>query len=45
MIPYEIELPPSGKKVSFNLMDYEDFTIPYITDTTPNSTTGRQLPT
>ena len=34
---YEIELPPSGKKVSFNLLDDEYFTIPYITDTIPNS--------
>ena len=32
MITYEIELSPSGKKVGFNLLDYEDFKIPYITD-------------
>ena len=36
IIKYEIELPPSGKKISFNLLDDKDFTIPYITDTTPN---------
>ena len=34
---YEIELPPSRKIVGFNLLDDEDFTIPYITGTTPNS--------
>ena len=36
MITYEIELPPSEKKVVFNLLDDEDFTIPHITDTVPN---------
>ena len=41
---YEIELPPSGKKVGFNSLDDEDFTIPYITDTIPNSPSGHQLP-
>ena len=30
---YEIELPPSGQKIGFNLLDDEDFTIPYVTDT------------
>ena len=44
MITYEIYLPPSGKKVGFNLLDDEDFTIPYITDTIPNSPAGNQLP-
>ena len=28
MITYDIELPPSGKKIGFNLLDDEDFTIP-----------------
>ena len=28
VIEYEIELPPYGNKVGFNLMDDEDFTIP-----------------
>ena len=32
MITYDIELPPSGKKIGFNLLDDEDYTIPYITD-------------
>ena len=41
---YEIELPPLGKKVGFNLLDDEDFKIPYITDTIPNSPAGHQLP-
>ena len=36
IITYDIELPPSGKKVEFNLLDYKDFTILYITDTIPN---------
>ena len=45
MITYEIELPPSGKKFGFNLLDDEDFTIPFITDTTPNSPDGQKLPT
>ena len=44
IITYYIELPPSGKKVGFNLLDDEDFTIPYITDTIPNSPAGHQLP-
>ena len=45
MIKYEIDLPPSGKKVGFNLLDDEDFTIPYITNTTPDTPGGHQLPT
>ena len=28
IITYDIELPPSGKKIGFNLLDDEDFTIP-----------------
>ena len=43
IITYDIELPPSGKKIGFNLLDDEDFTIPYITDTIPNSPAGDQL--
>ena len=45
ILTYEIELPPSGKKFGFNLLDGEDFTIPYITDTIPNSPAGHQPPT
>ena len=44
IITYEIELPPSVNKVGFNLLDDEDFTIPYITDTIPNSPAVHQLP-
>ena len=44
IITYDIELPPSGKNIGFNLLDDEDFTIPYITDTIPNSPDGHQLP-
>ena len=44
IITYDIELPPSGKKIGFNLLGDEDFTIPYITDTIPNLSAGHQLP-
>ena len=44
IIKYNIELPPSGKKIGFHLLDDEDFTIPYITNTIPNSPAGHQLP-
>ena len=37
IITYDIELPTFGNKVGFILLDDEDFTIPYITDTIPNS--------
>ena len=43
IIKYDIELPPSGKKIGFNLLDDEYFTIPYITDTIPNSPASHQL--
>ena len=45
MITYEIGLPPYGKKLGFNLLDDEDFTILYITYKIPNSPAGHQLPT
>ena len=35
---------PSRKKIGFNLLDDKDFTIPYITDTIPNSPAGHKLP-
>ena len=44
IIAYDIELPTSGKKIGFNILDDEDFTIPYITDTIPNFPDGHQLP-
>ena len=44
IITYKIDLPPSGKKVGFNLLEYEDFTIPHITDTILNSPADYQLP-
>ena len=44
MTTYKIELPPSGKKVGFNLLDGDDFKIPYITDTIPNLPDIHQLP-
>ena len=44
IITYDIELPTSGNKISFNLLDDEYFKISYITDTIQNSPAGRQLP-
>ena len=44
IITYNIELPPYGKKIGYNLMDDEGFTVPYITDTIPNLPAGHQLP-
>ena len=44
ILTYEIELPSSGNKVGFNLLDGEDSIIPYITNTIPNSPAGCQLP-
>ena len=43
ILTYEIDLPPSGKKIGFNLMDDEDFTIPRILDKSPNLPAGHQL--
>ena len=43
ILTYEIELPPSGKKIGFNLLDDEDFTIPYFTDTIPNFPAGHKI--
>ena len=40
---YEIELPPDGNKIAFNLLDNEDFTIQYVTNTIPNSSAGHKL--
>ena len=36
ILTYEIEVPPAGKKMSFNSFDDEYFTITYFIDTTPN---------
>ena len=44
-LTYDIELPPSGNKFGFNLLDDEYSTIPYATDTIPNSPVGCQLTT
>ena len=32
------------ERIFFNSLDEEDFIIPYITDTIPNSPAGHQLP-
>ena len=45
IITYEIYLPPSGKENCLNLLDGEDFTIPYVADTIPNSPSSNQLTT
>ena len=45
ILTYEIVLPPSEKKIGFNLLGDEYFTIPYVTDKIPNSTAGNKLPT
>ena len=45
ILTYKIDLPSSGNKIRFNLLDDEYFTIPYFTDTIPNSSAGHQLPT
>ena len=45
ILTYEIELSHSVKKLGFNLMDGEYFTIPYVIDTTSDSPAGHKLPT
>ena len=44
-ISYELEPPPTGNKIGFNLIDDDELTIPYILDTTPNSPIGHQIRT
>ena len=45
IITYEIKLPSIGNQISFNLMDDDDFKIPYIIDTIPNFPVSHKLPT
>ena len=45
MITYEIELTTFGNKIGFNLLDKEDFTIPFIIDEIKNSPDSHQLVT
>ena len=40
---YEIDLPPSVKKIGFSLLDDEDFTISYNIIKNPNSSTSHKL--
>ena len=41
----KLSYPPSErKKVGFNSLDDEEFTIPYITNTIPNSSAGHHIP-
>ena len=43
IITYEIELPTAGKKIGSNLMDDDEFTIPYIIGTITNYLTFHLL--
>ena len=45
ILTYEVELPPDGNKFGINLLDDEDFTIPYVTDIIQDSPAGHPLPT
>ena len=45
IITYDIELTPDGNKIGFNLLDDNDFTIPYIINTIQNPPAVHQLPT
>ena len=45
ILTYEIDLPPSENKIGFILLNDEKFTIPYVTDTMPNSSLSHKLPT
>ena len=41
----EIDSPPVGNKIGFNLLDHEYFTIPYVIYTITNLPAGHKLPT
>ena len=43
ILAYEIEVPTAVNKIIFNLLDDEDFKIPYVTDTIPNVPAGHKL--
>ena len=45
ILTHEIELPPAGNKIGFNLLDDEYFTIPYVTYTRPNLSAVHQIST
>ena len=45
ILTYEIELPPSGKKIGLYVLDDEYFIIPYVIDTIPNSPSSNHLQT
>ena len=45
IISYELDIPPSGIKIGLNLLDNNEFTIPYILDIVPNSPYVHQLST
>ena len=45
IIKYKLELTPAGKKIGYNLLDENMFTVLYILDKIPNSTDIHQLPT
>ena len=43
ILTYDIDLTPAGNKIGIDLLDDEDFTIPCVIDTIPNSPAGHQL--
>ena len=45
ILTFEIDLPPAGNKIGFNLLNDEDFSIPCVINTTPNLPDGHQIPT
>ena len=45
ILTHKIELTPVEKKIGLNLLDDEDFTIPYVIDKTPNLPAVHQLTT
>ena len=45
IIANENELSPVGKKIGLNILDDEDFTIPYVTYKKPNSPTIHRITT
>ena len=45
ILTYEIWLPPSEKKIGFNLLDYEYFTILHVIGKIKNPPSSHQLPT
>ena len=45
ILTYEIDLPPAGKRIGFNLLDDIDFEITYVIDKISDSPAVHKLPT